>query len=1429
MLKNNITLLLIFFLTLATCFSSMAQEDGAERQLQKSLEISERYFEDGDYKKALSETEKLYKKAQKKGNRDLTTKIEKYLIKYYEATGDITKFHSTVRKFIDSRKKHGENSKGYGLALLHAAQYYAEYSFTQQAETYLTEAKKIVGEKPTEDYIFSELYYTQILIDFQRGNFLNILDNQIEDLLNVREKLISKETQFYSDVSKQTQTRKLSEREETRRKTEYAQIISLRADAARLAGRYVEAAKYVEQADGFIKSELSTRQLAYIRNQYVKIQLMIDNGDEREKIRKMLEKTLYRAERTVGTVHKDYIKLHALLIDYYVNSGFVIQQNEEVDKFSLKPRFLQNIKYSTQNSRQRWELERNTAKYYGTGHLQYSIALQADAMASYESQRYAQSLRLLTDMYKNTKLVPDDTERRLAIIEDIYYVRLAADDYKEAGKLMEEWVASHARIHGTKTLGYHLANLELANFYLNYTEKFKQAGELYNLHMSKLTDFVEPQSLIYLNALNDWIDYYMVNDQIDEANKKSEEALALIEKRYGNKHPRYAAQLEIAARLNMQQSNYKEVDKQANEMLDIYEKQYNPSLAFEHAQALETAAHYYMTMGLYERAEDLLNQAKRRFNRSSQSIANSSTAEELAFLYIETADFSAAEQILKETIAEKEERYGKESRFLINTYNQSANLEFANGKYVEAERYANKALSIAQDIFGENSIRTVTSLSILADYNLAIGDYEKAQEYAQKALKIKTDVLGKDHLDRASTLIQLAKIDFYSTAKWEEVTKKLNEADKTLIDNLGETTPVYAGFLKTSAELYVAHKDLQTASNKLQKALSILEKIPSASLVSLAEINVLLGDLEIQKDNPAKAQEFYEDARKKYSKVFSEVHPKYVEVLGRIARMYYVKNDYKRAEKYLSEVLEKHKQYINTTFAVLSEREKAKNWEQIRPDFEFFTHLVIKLQPKKKKLLADLYDNILLTKGILLGQSQKLRNEIFQRSPNDTLRINFEKWQLKKIKLNAALALSPEQLKQENIDVRALQKEIDELSKILSRQSSDFAAATDQKAIITWKDVQKNLKNKEYAIEIIRYRQFEKDFTDSINYVALVMPSSGNIKLAKMPNGNKMEEDDLQYYRNTVEFSLEDYDSYKIYWQPIGDKIGKDASKIYLACDGVYNQLNVETFRMGENDFVIDNYFIAQLTSTRQLVEKEVNNDFPNNFVLFGNPLFYVDYKGAQSYPTLLGAEREVEIISTQLKGGNKNVTMYLNENAKEDQMKNMNNQKNTVYHIATHGVFQEDISREERERSAALGTYNDPYMRSGLLFTAGGDMVQNRSIHEYNRDEGILTASEVATLNFNSPLVVMSACETGRGESKVGEGVYGLQSAFLLAGADALLMSLFKVDDEATQELMKIFYEKWRQTKDKRVAIREAKRELRQNPNYADPIYWGAFVMIGR
>ncbi len=134
--------------------------------------------------------------------------------------------------------------------------------------------------------------------------------------------------------------------------------------------------------------------------------------------------------------------------------------------------------------------------------------------------------------------------------------------------------------------------------------------------------------------------------------------------------------------------------------------------------------------------------------------------------------------------------------------------------------------------------------------------------------------------------------------------------------------------------------------------------------------------------------------------------------------------------------------------------------------------------------------------------------------------------------------------------------------------------------------------------------------------------------------------------------------------------------------------------------------------------------------------------------------------------------------------------------------------------------------MRTGLIMTGGGDLL-SKTTFNYNMKNGILTAYEAMNLNLDqTDLVVLSACETGLGKLEFGEGVYGLQRAFLVAGAKTLIMSMFKVDDTATQKLMVKFYQKWLDTGDKRQAFIDAKKELRIE--YQDPIYWGAFIMMG-
>ena len=179
------------------------------------------------------------------------------------------------------------------------------------------------------------------------------------------------------------------------------------------------------------------------------------------------------------------------------------------------------------------------------------------------------------------------------------------------------------------------------------------------------------------------------------------------------------------------------------------------------------------------------------------------------------------------------------------------------------------------------------------------------------------------------------------------------------------------------------------------------------------------------------------------------------------------------------------------------------------------------------------------------------------------------------------------------------------------------------------------------------------------------------------------------------------------------------------------------------------------------------------------------------------------------------------NEEANEQNIKKL--QSPPILHIATHGFFIDEPSESELQTmqdSEDRNLLKNPFLRSGLLLAG----CQNPQLQE---EDGILSAEEVMNLDLqNTELVVLSACETGLGDVEGGEGVYGLQRAFRQAGAKNVLMSLWKVDDTATQLLMNYFYTAILKGKPKREALQTAQLQLKKL--YPNPYYWGAFILVG-
>jgi CHAT domain-containing protein len=278
---------------------------------------------------------------------------------------------------------------------------------------------------------------------------------------------------------------------------------------------------------------------------------------------------------------------------------------------------------------------------------------------------------------------------------------------------------------------------------------------------------------------------------------------------------------------------------------------------------------------------------------------------------------------------------------------------------------------------------------------------------------------------------------------------------------------------------------------------------------------------------------------------------------------------------------------------------------------------------------------------------------------------------------------------------------------------------------------------------------------------------------------------------------------------------------------------------------------VQQIQNVRVITEekKEFKVGLNTKAILFGNPDFDLlvtdnntasfsfdrcldnsaihEIKSSVKIGRLNGTQKEIETLDAILKNTKSTVEIFSKSTALEDNLKNI--QSPDILHIATHGYFlsNDDTSKTKQSIANLINDNykNDSYLKSGLLL-AGAQNTLNGNQPE-NSNNGILTAEEAKSLNLkDSELVVLSACETGLGNNLIGEGVIGLQRAFMIAGAKSVIMSLWSVSDEKTQELMTLFYTNWiNNNMTKEDALHQAKLAMKKL--YPEPYYWAGFILL--
>jgi CHAT domain-containing protein len=418
-------------------------------------------------------------------------------------------------------------------------------------------------------------------------------------------------------------------------------------------------------------------------------------------------------------------------------------------------------------------------------------------------------------------------------------------------------------------------------------------------------------------------------------------------------------------------------------------------------------------------------------------------------------------------------------------------------------------------------------------------------------------------------------------------------------------------------------------------------------------------------------------------------------------------------------------------------------------------------------------------------------------------------------------AYSKEELKEQGVNLDSLEKATNSIEKSLSENSKEFLQFyfTSKTNLST---IQNNLKGDEALIEIIKLRNYEQVLLDSSRYIGLVVTKDNpQPKLIILPNGNDLEGKYAKMYRLSMKNKIIDEKSYSYYWEPFEKEV-KGKKRIFISSDGVYNQVNLNTLKKPGSDFLINTYDIILLGNGKDIVAEahKLSKQTAKKATLFGFP----DY-GSPTIPELPATKTEVDGINKVLKASGYQVSELIQKNASENNLKT--SQKISILHIATHGYFLQDVEKTSWPIGVAVDNAKDNVLlRSGLMLAGASDADKHSNSLE-NRSNGIITSYEAMNLDLRgTSLVVLSACETGLGEIKAGEGVYGLQRAFLVAGAEAIIMSLWKVDDAATQLLMNNFYSNWTKTGNIEKAFKQAQQQLMVK--YKDPYYWGAFVLMG-
>jgi CHAT domain-containing protein len=419
----------------------------------------------------------------------------------------------------------------------------------------------------------------------------------------------------------------------------------------------------------------------------------------------------------------------------------------------------------------------------------------------------------------------------------------------------------------------------------------------------------------------------------------------------------------------------------------------------------------------------------------------------------------------------------------------------------------------------------------------------------------------------------------------------------------------------------------------------------------------------------------------------------------------------------------------------------------------------------------------------------------------------------------------------------------------LSSRSASYRVQSDK---IEFEKIKGLIPDDAALIEIVAYRPFDiryRKYTEAFRsprYVAYVLRKNADPAFADLGEVSSIDAD-IKTLRTALS-SPQNTDAKKLA-RALHDKVIQPlranlsgVKHLLISPDGMLNLVPFGALADDKDRYLVQDYEITYLSSGRDLLRLQASAEPKKPPALIGNPTFdqsgdtssspgggkrSVDF-GRVRFTALPGTEGEIKSISGILD----KPEVMTGADATERSIKKLSSP--VLLHVATHGFFLSDISTTaagsrslEYDPGGApvvkVPSSENPLIRSGLAL-AGANTPGSSA------DDGVLTALEVAGLDLGgTQLVVLSACDTGVGEVRNGDGVYGLRRALVIAGSEAQVMSLWKVDDAATRDLMVAYYKGLQQGEGRTEALRNVQVKMLANPATSHPFYWASFIPSGQ